>query len=216
MPKMTKIAFISDKRYTSTYNRFLFKYIIKKYFPELGEISLCQKDLTTNNLLNSLSQMDKNTGLLYHGWYEDGNTGISSNNRTEKMISSFIDLPMFGLTDFGDDLGDFAGGYYSTSEDYGNKSGEILNMVLNGKKANEIPFQLAAFPNAHLNYRNLIQAGIDKKQFPSDAVYLHKPASFFEENIILIISLVSVLLICFSVLLSKIWFLKKEKTRMRK
>jgi PAS domain S-box len=216
MPEMTKIAFISDKRYTSTYNRFLFKYIRKKYFSNLKEISLCQKDLSTNKLLNSLSKMDKNTGLLYHGWFEDANTGISSNNRTEKMISSFTDLPMFGLTDFGDDLGDFAGGYYSTSEDYGNKSGEILNMVLNGKKANEIPFQLAPFPRAHLNYRNLIQTGLDKKYYPSDAVYLHKPASFFEENIILIISLVSILLICFSILLSKIWFLKKEKNTNEK
>jgi len=56
------------------------------------------------------------------------------------MISSFTDLPMFGLTDFGDDLGDFAGGYYSTSEDYGNKSGEILNMVLNGKKQTKFLF----------------------------------------------------------------------------
>ncbi|WP_321517964.1 ABC transporter substrate binding protein [uncultured Bacteroides sp.] len=213
MPQMTKVAFISDKRYTSSYNRFLFKYIRKKYFPELGEISLCQKNIKTNDLLNSLSQMDKNTGLLYHGWYEDRNLaeGAPLNNRTEKMISSFTNSPVFGLTDFETDLGNFTGGYYSTCEDYGTKSGEILNRILEGKKASDIPFQLAAMPKAHLNYVHLIQAGLDKKLFPSNAVYYQKPIGFIEQNIILLVSVISLLLICFSILLSKIWFLKKEK-----
>ena len=215
MPKMTKVAFISDKRYTSSYNRFLFKYIRKKYFPELGEISLCQKNLKTNDLLDTLSQMDKHTGLLYHGWYEDGNTtsGVPSNNRTEKIISSFTNSPVFGLTDFGNDLGDFSGGYYSNCEDYGNKSAEILDQILAGKKANEIPFQFAAKPNTYLNYDHLIKAGLNEKLFPSLAVYYQKPVGFIEQNKVLVVLVLGAILICFSVLLSKIWFLKKEKSK---
>ena len=215
MPQMNKVAFISDKRYTSTYNRALFKYIRKKYFPELGEISLCQKNLKTNDLLSSLYQMDKNTGLLYHGWYEDMNTaeGVSSNNRAEKMIGSFTNSPVFGLLDLGIDIGNFVGGYFSTKENYGKKSGEILNLILDGKKTNDIPFQNVAKANAYLNYAHLVQSGIDKKRFPEEAVYSQKPLGFIQQNKLLIVCVVSFILTCFSLLFSRIWFLNKGRAK---
>lgn len=211
MPQMTKVALITDKRYTSSYNRFLFKYIRKKYFPELEEISLCQKDLETHAMLNSLSRMDKHTGILYHGWYEDGNSndGFSSNNRTEKMISSFTKSPVFGLVDFGNDIENLVGGYFSSSSDYGKKSSEVLKRILEGENASDIPFQMAAMPKAYLSYAHLLQTGISKELYPSYAVYYNKPLSYFEQNKLLIICVLSLLLICFSLLISKIWYLYK-------
>ena len=215
MPQMTKVAFITDKRYTSSYNRFLFKYIRKKYFPELGEISLCQKDIETHTMLNSLSRMDKHTGILYHGWYEDGssNDGFSSNNRTEKMISSFTKSAVFGLVDFGNDIENLVGGYFSSSCDYGRKSSEVLTRVLEGENANNIPFQLPAMPKAYFNYAHLLQTGVNKDLYPSYAVYYNKPLSYLEQNKLWIICIISLLLICFSLLISKIWYLYKGNAK---
>lgn len=215
MPQMTKVALITDKRYTSSYNRFLFRYIRKKYFPELEEISLCQKDIQTHDMLNSLSRMDKHTGILYHGWYEDGNSidGFSSNNRTEKMISSFTKSPVFGLVDFGNDIDNLVGGYFSTSGDYGRKSSEVLARVLEGENANNIPFQLPAMAKAYLNYAHLLQTGVNKDLYPSYAVYYNKPLSYLEQNKLWIICIISLLLICFSLLISKIWYLYKGNAK---
>jgi len=217
-PQLNSVALISDQRYTSIYNRFLFKYIMKKYFPNLKSVFLCQKHYKTNDLLDSLSHMNKRTGLLYHGWYEENtsNEGISSNNRMQKVIDSFTEQPIFCLLDYGTDIGEFAGGYFSTRDDYGKKSGEILNLILDGKKASDIPFQSVTSPKAYLNYEHLIESGVDKNLLPSDAVYFGKPLSFFSQNKLLIICIISIILICFSILVSRIWYLNAAKKRNEK
>lgn len=217
-PQLNSVALISDQRYISAYNRFLFKFIMKKYFPNLKSILLCQKHYKTNDLLDSLSHINKHTGLLYHGWYEENanNEGASSKCRMQKVIDSFTEQPIFCLLDYGIDIGEFAGGYFSTRDDYGIKSGEMFNLILNGKKASDIPFQYASSPKIYLNYEHLIESGVDKNLLPLDAVYFGKPLSFLSQNKFLIICIISIILICFSILLSRICYLNAAKKRNEK
>jgi len=213
MPQMTKIAFISDKRYASVYSRFIFNYIRKKNFPELKEISLNQNNIKSEAMLDSISNMDKYTGILYYGWYTDGYTTIKalSTNRMQSIISSFTKTPVFSLLDCNIYYGSLAGGFFSSSSSYGTKAAEALQLILSGKKASDIPFQHVSSPSNHLNYEYLIRSGIDKDLLPKEAVYYQKPPSFFEQNKIAIISLVCFILVCFTVFLSRIWVLNRTK-----
>lgn len=213
MPQMTKVAFISDTRYASAYNRALFKSVKKKSFPELGEINLCQKNIETKYLLDSLSKMDKHVGILFYGWYTDSYNSIrlQSTNKIQRVISSFTNTPIFSLLDIGIETGVFAGGFFSSSYDYGTKATYLLDQVITGKDVKDIPFQFVSKPKAHLNYEYLIKFGIDKKLLPKDAIYHQIPPSFYQQNKLLVNSVSGFLLICFFVLFSAIWTLKRTK-----
>jgi len=121
MPEMKKIAFISDKRFVSAYGLASFKYIMAKYYPELKGISLSLKDIDPHDLLDSLSYMDKQTGVLSYGWYVDQSSKFKkdySMNEVQRIIGSFTNTPVFGLIDLGIDNAAYAGGVFSTCNDF--------------------------------------------------------------------------------------------------
>ena len=96
-------------------------------------------------------------------------------------ISTKPNTPVFGLVDIGIDNGTYAGEVFSTCNDFGKKTVDLLLQILDGKDAKEIPFQNMNEEKAHLNYEYLLQSGIDSKLLPKDAVYYQKPLSVYQK-----------------------------------
>ncbi|WP_321426250.1 ABC transporter substrate binding protein [uncultured Bacteroides sp.] len=214
MPEMTKVAFISDKRFISSSGLAQFKEIRKKYYPELGEISLNIKDFDTHDLLDSLASFDKHTGVLCYGWYTKNENGSAANNSTDKIqkiIGSFTRTPVFSLLDIGVDNGTFAGGVFPTCDELGKKTVNLLLQILNGKNANEIPFQKIDVPQAQLNYEYLVRSGINKELLPEDAVYYQKPDSFYHKYKTTVTIIISCLLLLIMGFLIRIYYLNESK-----
>ncbi len=214
MPEMTKVAFISDKRFISSSGLAQFKEIRKKYYPELGEISLNIKDFDTHDLLDSLAGFNKHTGVLCYGWYTKNENDSAANNSTDKIqkiIGSFTRTPVFSLLDIGVDNGTFAGGVFPTCDELGKKTVNLLLQILNGKNANEIPFQKIDVPQAQLNYEYLVRSGINKRLLPEDAVYYQKPDSFYHKYKTTVTTIISCLLLLIMGFLIRIYYLNKSK-----
>lgn len=211
MPGMTRVAFISDQWYASAYHSYQFRQIMKKYFPGLKEIHLSHNTMTSKELLDTISSMDKNTGLLFNAWFEENTVRNQPNNTMEKMIGSFANTPVFNISDVGSNNVFFSGGCYLTSNAIGEKTAELLNQVLDGRDAAEIPFQNLKSPQIHLNYDYLIRFGIDKALFPEDADYYNKRPSFFQEHKALVIYIVGFIVISFIIFLFRIHSLRKIK-----
>lgn len=215
MPEMKRVAFITNSQYGSTYSIGSFNTAMKKNFPELTKICLCQKILGTKDLLDSLSKLDKHTGILFYGWNKDADTNTSkgylSSKIVKRVISSFANTPVFSLFDSKTDHVIFAGGYYSSIDDYSAKVAEVLRQILAGKDAKDIPFQYANEARVRLNYDYLMSLGISEKLLPKDAVYYNKPLSFIQKYIHLGV----VIAICFFFLvfmiISKMRTYKKTK-----
>ena len=215
MPEMKRVAFITNSQYGSTYSIGSFNTAMKKNFPELTKICLCQKILGTKDLLDSLSKLDKHTGILFYGWNKDADTNTSkgylSSKIVKRVISSFANTPVFSLFDSKTDHVIFAGGYYSSIDNYSAKVAEVLRQILAGKDAKDIPFQYANEARVRLNYDYLMSLGISEKLLPKDAVYYNKPLSFIQKHIHLGV----VIAICFFFLvfmiISKIRAYKKTK-----
>ncbi len=219
MPGMKKIVFISDKRFASAYGLTSFKHIMAKFYPELKGISLSLKYIEPHDLLDSLSYMDKQTGILSYGWYVDQSRNQRKDysiNEVQRVIGSFTNTPVFGLVDLGIDNGTYAGGVFSTSNDFGKKTVELLLQILDGKDARKIPFQYMNEEKAHLNYEYLLQSGIDSKLLPKDAVYYKKPLSVYQKykSTFYLISFLS-LLVILGFLLRIGYLMKIKKIRER-
>lgn len=215
MPEMKRVAFITNSQYGNTYSIGSFTSTMKKNFPELTEICLCQKKLGTKDLLDSLSKLDKHTGILFYGWNKDADTNTSkgylSAKSVKRVISSFANTPVFCLFDSKTDHVIFAGGFYSTIDNYSAKVADVLHQIIAGKDAKDIPFQYANEACVCLNYDYLMSFGINKKLLPQDAVYYNKPLSFIQMHIHLVVVAVICFLFLVFITISRMRAYKKAK-----
>ncbi len=208
MPQMKRVAFIAYPQYGTSFSINNFEYVMKQNFPDLGRICLCGKKNTTNDLLDSLSKMDKYTGILFFGWSKDSDTysskGYLSARNLRRVISSFVNTPVFCLFDTKNDYASSAGGYYASIDDYEAALSDILHQLINGKNIKDIPFKYTLSAHLYLNYDYLMKFGIDKKLLPQDAIYHNKPLSFIQKyNHSIIVGILSLFIIVF-ILISRI------------
>ena len=215
MPEMKGVAFITYSQYGSTYSIGSFNSTMKKNFPELTKVCLCQKKLGTKDLLDSLSKLDKHTGILFYGWNKDADTytskGYLSAKSVKRAISSFANTPVFSLFDSKTDHVTLAGGFYSTIDNYSTKVADVLHQIIAGKDAKDIPFQYANEACVRLNYDYLMSFGINKKLLPKDAVYYNKPLSFIEKHIHLVVVVAICFLFLLFIIISRMRAYKKTK-----
>jgi signal transduction histidine kinase len=215
MPEMKRVAFITNSQYGNTYSIGDFNNAMEKNFPELAKVCLYQKRLGTKDLLDSLTKLDKHTGVLFYGWNKDADTytskGYLSTKSVKRVISSFANTPVFSLFDSKTDHVIFAGGYYSTIDNYCVKVADVLHQILAGKDAKDIPFQYANEACVRLNYDYLMSYGINKKLLPQDAVYYNKPLSFIQKHIHLAIVMTICFLFFVFVIISRMRAFKETK-----
>lgn len=180
---MDKLVFISDNRYISIVARQEVERVVAGKFPGLELLELCNRDITTTELLDSLAGFDRHVGILYYSWFvsqaESEKTYLENN--AWKAILGFTHTPVFVLNDMDIGRSNFAGGYYISIEDFTKKFVSVLDQILGGKPARSIPYQNGGIPQRYLNYVALQWYQISPDVYPVDAVYIKAPLSFYEQ-----------------------------------
>ncbi len=70
IPDMKELIFISDRRWANEQNRWEVEQLVEKEYPDLKLTLLTGGDLTADELLNSLRQVDEHSGILFSSWYQ--------------------------------------------------------------------------------------------------------------------------------------------------
>lgn len=68
-PQMNTVAMISDHRYISLRVRDEVHQAVNQHFPDLAFQSLSSPELTTGQLLDTLSGFDDKIGIIYYSWF---------------------------------------------------------------------------------------------------------------------------------------------------
>lgn len=217
-PDIKNIAFIYDNRYISLLSSKSLERIIRKDFPELRLNLLQTPTLDTENLLDTLSSYNQETGILYYSWMvlrqEQKNPYLADN--VQKMMNIFSRPPVFTICDMDAEKGYFAGGYYISTSSIAATLIQTSEEILNGTPARDIHPQLAGTPYAYLNYKHLLQHGIPSGEFPKNAIYYQQPDSFFVTYKIHLLSAVVILILLVSVAFLRFrLFVQKQKQRDR-
>ena len=77
----------------------------------------------------------------------------------------------------------FSGGYYITTKEYAKECMAMIDEILAGTPASEIPFgPQNAEAQTHLNYADLIWFNVPDSLHPKDAYYYNKPLSPYEPH----------------------------------
>ena len=190
IPDMDRLAFISDDRYISEETRGDVKEAVEKHFPNLPLELLSTTHLSTEMLLDTLRSYKANTGIIYYSWFESHNK--EDNNylfdHIQEIITNFTSSPLFLLSS--EDLSNntFAGGYYVSAESFGDSLLEIIDRVLHGEQAEDIPESIGGKASAYLCYPVLESYNIPYHLYPERAVYVNEPKSIFHQYCVEILS----------------------------
>lgn len=183
IPDMDRLAFISDDRYISEETRRDVKGAVEDNFPDLPLELLSTTEISTEMLLDTLRSYNSKTGIIYYSWFESHNK--EDNNylfdHIQDIICNFTSSPLFLLSS--EDLSNntFAGGYYVSAQSFGETIMEILNRILAGEAACDIPELVGGKANTYLCYPVLRAHKIPTMRYPDHAVYINKPRSFFQQ-----------------------------------
>ena len=218
LPGLNKVAFISDGRYISAMIRQEVKQVMKESFPSLQLDQLCSLDLTTESLLDSLMLYDNRVGVIYYSWFMGRKQGENSylGDNIQRIIYGFSKSPVFTLTEMDMNAGNFAGGCFISSSDFGKSLIATIQKVLDGKTARDIPEQNGGHPRVYLNYHHLEHHGVNAALFPKDAVYYQMPLDFFQRYKIYFVIVIAVIIILGALILMRFHLLlqrQQQKTR---
>ena len=216
IPDMKRLAFISDDRYISEETRGDVKEAVEKNFPDLRLELLSTTQLSTEMLLDTLRSYTPNTGIIYYFWFESHNENDNNYlfDHIQEIITNFTPSPLFLLSPENLSNNTFAGGYYVSTESFCNSLLEILNRILNGEQARNIPGGVGGEGNAYLCYPVLKSYNIPSSRYPDDAVYVDKPQTFFQQHCVKIISSSVFLLFLIAAIVYYIRILRKAYSRL--
>ena len=200
MPEMKQLYFISDRRYFSTSTRILLRNIMREYFPHLELKELTSPRLSTQDMLDSLSLLDNRAGVIYFSWFVPIRRELDTylDDNIQSLVHAFSKAPVFTVTDINSGGNSFAGGHYVHMEDIAESCNEIIHRILKGEQPRDISAGQGGETYTQLNYAQLYNAGIPEQLYPSDAVYIQAPPTFWEKNRWYIIGGIFVLAILFA------------------
>lgn len=182
-PEVKKIALISDERYISVVTRQSIQKVIERDFPLLKLDFLSANQLSSEQLLDTLSTYDKSTGVIYYSWFRQYGKKSTPylSDHIKKILPTFLGVPVYTLADIDLQENLFAGGHYISIADFTNTAMSVINRILAGEKASSIPYQDGGTPRTYLNYADLQWCNIPEVLYPSDAIYYYKPPTFYQQ-----------------------------------
>ena len=216
IPDMQRLAFISDDRYISEETRRDVKEAVEENFPDLRLDLLSTTQLSTEMLLDTLHSYKPNTGIIYYSWFESHNENDNNYlfDHIQEIITNFTPSPLFLLSPENLSNNTFAGGYYVSTESFCDSLLEIMNRVLNGEQARNIPGGVGGEGNSYLCYPVLKSYNILSSRYPDDAVYIDKPQTFFQQHYVKIIASSVFLLLLIAAIVYYIRILRKAYSRL--
>lgn len=185
VPKIEKFIFIGDGRQINQTNNVEIQAELKKHYPHIKYQFLSPQTITTNQLLDSLYNIDpQTTGILYSSWFYKhtfaGNTSLSTNSH---QIIATASAPLFtiGMLTVKDAKNGMIGGYAYGQSDYNNKIIQTIKEILDGKQARDIPFYRPSDDKPIINYEVLLRKGLSLSNFPAETEFFNKPLTFWEQ-----------------------------------
>ncbi len=216
LPKMNKVALISDDRYASSIVRSELTNTIQTQYPELTIENLC--NIPTEEMVEKLHSYNAHTGVIYYSWFEkqDGSYGTYLVDYMQNIINSLTSTPIFILTDHNMQKNHFAGGHYISMYAFGEKLVQTLDFILDGIPAHDIPTGQGGKDSTFLNYAQLQNCKIPSALYPQDVKYFNPPLSFYEQYKIQLHFVISTIITIFFIIGFYIYTLHNKHQQQEK
>lgn len=200
-PNAKKVVAILDDTVTGEAERKRF-FSYQDQYPDLKFSEINSSELTSAKLKQRISQVGKNSILIYVVMTEDADGKHYSNKEAVDLITTTARVPVFRMVEAGVGEGILGGNVVSMY-----KSGEIAAGIamdiINGRESGEIGVVIDS-PNVYCVDQLIMEKfGLDMKLIPEDTEIINYQPSFWERNReamlpggILVTALLIIILIC--------------------
>ena len=217
-PDIRNIAFISDNRYISLCAQKEVEQTMSTHFPSLKLHLLTTTRLSTEQLLDTISRYNKETGILYYSWFSKHlqNKDNYLNDNIQRVVYGFSHYPVFTIADQQVETGYFAGGHYISLSDFSHETTRTLQKIIEGTPARDIQPHPGGKARTYLNYPHLKSHNTDSNLYPGDAVYYQRPPNFYERNKLAMICIAALFCAMIVILVMRLrfyWQKRQQKIR---
>ena len=156
---------------------------MQKDFPDLKLELLSSEQISTEELLDTLTSYKKTTGVIYYAWLRQygNNKNYYLSDHLKKILPSFLEVPVFTLADLNLQENLYAGGHYISIHDFTDTVMSTISRILSGETASSIPYQNGGVAHTYLNFADLKWCKISEDLYPKDAIYFFQPPTVYQQ-----------------------------------
>ena len=151
----------------------------KEKYPELFFGVINSSKLTKKQIIEKISNIDKDTILLYLILSEDVNGNIYTNEQICNILNKYAQVPVMRFVQAGIGEG-VLGGNIVSHKASGEIAAKMVMQILNGTDPSEIPMQSESPNGFYLDQKVLDRFGIPDKLIPADAEIINREPGFWE------------------------------------
>ena len=213
-PEMDEVTLISDSRFYGMYVALQTQEIMREKFPSYKLNMLDGRFLSNDSLLVRLKMLPPNSSVLLASWLLNVSRGFENYAVGHEKIIDLANRPVFSLYDWGGLNRLFMGGYRVESESYSTAAISIIDRIMKGESASDIPFTKDfGEVNYFLNAQLIEKYDINPALIPEDVVLFNHPEGFlskYKVQIIYVLLVVLVVILALLVSLLRSQSLRKE------
>ncbi len=178
-PKADKVLAIVDNTVTGIGEQQQF-FDQEDNYPQLTFDVINGSLMTKDELITAISDVGKDTILLYLIMSEDAEGNIYTNEQFCHILKEYANVPVLRFVQAGIGEG-VLGGNIVFHEESGAIAGRMAAEILNGTDPSEIPMQSDSPNGFYLDQNVIDRFEISGKLIPSDAVLINRKPGFWEE-----------------------------------
>lgn len=196
-PEVRHIAYIYDNRYGFRFHTPCMKQMAREAgFDDLRP--LYGNEITTMQLVDSISAMDETYAILSAGWYSDAKHYPHVYSMLHNELALRPSKYFYLIMDQGTNNPNYLGGYFVSAHDIGRDIAELTFEVITKGIEHSPRFRLTpSEPEYYINSKRLTSTGIDPSRLPANTILYNTDPSLLKTYFwqILAVSLVVLALI---------------------
>jgi len=207
-PGTRQIVFVVENSPTGTYLWNQIKRLLK-YYEDIRTTRI-DDSLSMEQIEDRVRKLSDDTIVYWGTLHRDKFRKYYPFEEGALRVSKASSQPMYGhsvqILPYGIVGGKLLGGFY-----HGQVVAEMAQRILRGGKALDIPVLTEPQTQYMFNYEQMQRFGINTSDLPEGSIIINKPSSFYEENKILIWSVIAFVVLQMLIIISLVMNITKRK-----
>ena len=176
---LDRFVFITDGRFYGVYARLLLQQEVEKSYPGTPVEYLDARFVSTDSLLKRLPAIPATAGVLLTSWLTGDHGFEYSKDYIYNKMEHELSAPIFITNNIGLEKECFVGGCFNDASFWGQKTGEQLIEVLQGKRAKEVVTETFCDEQCQIAWKVFERYHLNERKLPRYVNFYNAPESFF-------------------------------------
>ncbi|MDT8445423.1 MAG: response regulator [bacterium] len=162
------------------------------------------------SLLDEVKALAPDAAVLFTVYFRDATGQFFPENQALKQLAAASPVPIYGLLNFDLEKG-IVGGNLISGYSQGKAATQLVEQVLGGVPANQVPLMRSGVNEMIFDYNMLRRHNLDPSDLPAGSFLINKPKSLVQQNLSLILWVSGFVILQSLVLVYLLWLLNSRR-----